>query len=41
MLAWSVLLVSFMLVTSGSLGVELFGIYGAEIVKVGVIRHAF
>ncbi|MEK1907448.1 MAG: 7TM diverse intracellular signaling domain-containing protein [Pseudomonas sp.] len=35
-LAWGVLLVSFMLVTSGSLGVELFGIYGAEIVKVGV-----
>ncbi|MBD9481806.1 response regulator [Pseudomonas sp. PDM14] len=35
-LAWSVLLVSFMLVTSGSLGVELFGIYGSSIVEVGV-----
>lgn len=35
-LAWSVLLVSFMLVTSGSLGVELFGIYGSAIVEVGV-----
>ncbi|MGL4315595.1 MAG: 7TM diverse intracellular signaling domain-containing protein [Pseudomonas sp.] len=35
-LAWSVLLVSFMLVTSGSLGIELFGIYGSTVVKVGV-----
>lgn len=35
-LAWSVLLVAFMLVTSGSLGVELFGIYGSAVVKVGV-----
>ncbi|HSC82492.1 MAG TPA: ATP-binding protein, partial [Pseudomonas sp.] len=35
-LAWSVLLVAFMLVTSGSLGVEIFGIYGSAVVKVGV-----
>ncbi|MBC9251069.1 hybrid sensor histidine kinase/response regulator [Pseudomonas alcaligenes] len=35
-LAWGVLLVSFMLATSGSLGVEIFGIYGAAVVKIGV-----
>ena len=35
-IAWSVLLVAFMLATSGSLGVELFGIYGSAVVKVGV-----
>ncbi|WP_137971680.1 hybrid sensor histidine kinase/response regulator [Pseudomonas sp. F(2018)] len=35
-LAWSVLLVAFMLVTSGSLGLEIFGIYGSAVVKVGV-----
>ena len=35
-LAWSVLLVAFMLVTSGSLGMEIFGIYGSAVVKMGV-----
>jgi signal transduction histidine kinase/CheY-like chemotaxis protein len=35
-LAWSVLLVAFMLVTSGSLGLEIFGIYGSAVVKMGV-----
>ncbi len=35
-LAWSVLLVAFILVTSGSLGLEIFGIYGSAVVKVGV-----
>jgi len=35
-LAWGVLLASFIIATSGSLGVELFGIYGAAVVKIGV-----
>ncbi|PAU66605.1 hybrid sensor histidine kinase/response regulator [Pseudomonas sp. PIC25] len=35
-LAWGILLASFIVATSGSLGVELFGIYGASVVKVGV-----
>lgn len=35
-LAWSVLLVAFIMVTSASLGTELFGIYSSAIVKVGV-----
>ncbi|WP_068828484.1 hybrid sensor histidine kinase/response regulator [Pseudomonas sp. BMS12] len=35
-LAWSVLLVAFMLVTSASLGTEFFGIYSSAIVKAGV-----
>jgi len=34
-LAWGVLLICFILATSGSLGVELFGIYGANAVKLG------
>lgn len=34
-LAWGALLVCFILATSGSLGVELFGIYGASAVKLG------
>ena len=35
-LAWSVLLVAFIMVTSASLGTELFGIYSSAIVKAGV-----
>lgn len=35
-LAWGILLVSFIIATSGSLGIELFGIYGATVIKVGV-----
>lgn len=35
-LAWSVMLVAFILATSGSLGVELFGSYGSTTVKIGV-----
>ncbi|MGB4073018.1 7TM diverse intracellular signaling domain-containing protein [Pseudomonas sp.] len=35
-LAWGILLASFIIATSGSLGVELFGLYGAAVVKVGV-----
>jgi signal transduction histidine kinase/CheY-like chemotaxis protein len=34
-LAWGALLVCFILATSGSLGIELFGIYGASAVKLG------
>ncbi|MHA6493800.1 hybrid sensor histidine kinase/response regulator [Pseudomonas borbori] len=35
-LAWGILLASFIIATSGSLGIELFGLYGAAVVKVGV-----
>ena len=35
-LAWSILLASFIIATTGSLGVELFGLYGATVVKIGV-----
>ena len=35
-LAWGTLLASFIIATSGSLGIELFGLYGAAVVKVGV-----
>ncbi|KFX70351.1 histidine kinase [Pseudomonas taeanensis MS-3] len=35
-LAWGILLASFIIVTSGSLGIELFGLYGASVVKIGV-----
>ncbi|UTW07503.1 hybrid sensor histidine kinase/response regulator [Pseudomonas benzenivorans] len=35
-LAWGILLASIIIATSGSLGVELFGLYGAALVKVGV-----
>lgn len=35
-LAWGVLLVTFAIVTAGSLGFNLFGLYGASIVKVGI-----
>ena len=35
-LAWGTLLASFIIATSGSLGVELFGLYGAAVVKIGV-----
>lgn len=35
-LAWSVLLVAFMLTTSGSLGVEVLGVFGSAMVKIGV-----
>lgn len=35
-LAWGILLASFIIATSGSLGVELFGLYGATVVKIGV-----
>jgi len=35
-MAWGVLLASFILVTAGSLGVELFGLYGAAVVKASV-----
>ncbi len=34
--AWGILLSSFMIATFGSLGVELFGLYGADVVKAGV-----
>ncbi|MES2818039.1 MAG: 7TM-DISM domain-containing protein [Pseudomonadota bacterium] len=34
--AWGALLVSFIIATSGSLGIELYGLYGASVVKVGV-----
>ncbi|WP_043310798.1 hybrid sensor histidine kinase/response regulator [Pseudomonas sp. ML96] len=34
--AWSILLVAFILVTSGSLGIEIFGIYGSAVVELGV-----
>ncbi len=36
-LAWSVLLVSFVMVTSASLGMEIFGVYSSAVVKVGVV----
>ena len=35
-IAWGILLASFIIATSGSLGIELFGLYGAAVVKVGV-----
>ncbi|MCQ4261940.1 hybrid sensor histidine kinase/response regulator [Stutzerimonas stutzeri] len=35
-MAWGVLLASFILVTAGSLGFELFGLYGAAVVKASV-----
>ncbi|MBA1272661.1 hybrid sensor histidine kinase/response regulator [Stutzerimonas azotifigens] len=35
-LAWGILLVSFIIVTAGSLGFELFGVYGSSVVKVSV-----
>ncbi|WP_298188105.1 hybrid sensor histidine kinase/response regulator [uncultured Pseudomonas sp.] len=35
-LAWGILLASFIIATSGSLGIELFGLYGATVVKIGV-----
>jgi signal transduction histidine kinase/CheY-like chemotaxis protein len=35
-LAWSVLLIAFVIVTAASLGVELFGLFGATVVKIGV-----
>ncbi len=35
-LAWGVLLMTFVIVTAGSLGVELLGLYGAPIVKIGI-----
>ncbi|EWC40981.1 hybrid sensor histidine kinase/response regulator [Stutzerimonas stutzeri] len=35
-LAWGVLLVSFIMVTAGSLGFEVFGLYGAAVVKASV-----
>jgi len=35
-IAWGILLVSFIIATSGSLGIELFGLYGAAVVKIGV-----
>jgi signal transduction histidine kinase/CheY-like chemotaxis protein len=35
-LAWGILLASFIIATSGSLGFEVFGLYGAAVVKVGV-----
>ena len=35
-LAWSVLLAAFAIVTAGSLGFELLGLYGATTIKVGV-----
>lgn len=34
--AWSVLLIAFAIVTAGSLGFELFGLFGATPIKVGV-----
>ena len=35
-LAWGVLLASFIIATGGSLGIELLGLYGAALVKIGV-----
>ena len=35
-LAWGVLLVTFVVVTAGSLGINLLGLYGSSIVKVGI-----
>jgi signal transduction histidine kinase/CheY-like chemotaxis protein len=35
-LAWGVLLVTFVVVTAGSLGVNLLGLYGTSIVKIGI-----
>ncbi|TLX60491.1 hybrid sensor histidine kinase/response regulator [Stutzerimonas nosocomialis] len=35
-LAWGILLASFIIVTAGSLGFELFGVYGSSVVKVSV-----
>lgn len=35
-LAWGILLTSFIVATSGSLGIEIFGMYGATMVKIGV-----
>jgi two-component system, sensor histidine kinase RetS len=35
-LAWSVLLIAFVIVTAASLGFELFGLFGATVVKIGV-----
>lgn len=35
-LAWGVLLLTFAIVTAGSLGINLFGIYGASVVKIGI-----
>jgi signal transduction histidine kinase/CheY-like chemotaxis protein len=35
-LAWGVLLVTFVIVTAGSLGIHLIALYGASIVKVGI-----
>ncbi len=35
-LAWGVLLATFVIVTAGSLGVNLFGLYGAPVVKIGI-----
>jgi len=35
-LAWGVLLVTFVIVTAGSLGFNLFGLYGASVVKIGI-----
>ncbi|MFZ3155632.1 7TM diverse intracellular signaling domain-containing protein [Pseudomonas sp.] len=35
-LAWGILLASFIIATSGSLGLELLGLYGDAVVKVGV-----
>lgn len=36
-LAWVILLFAFIQATTGSLGVEVFGVFGATIVKIGVI----
>ena len=35
-IAWGTLLVSFIIATSGSLGIEWFGLYGASVIKTGV-----
>ncbi|TRX75760.1 hybrid sensor histidine kinase/response regulator [Pseudomonas mangiferae] len=35
-LAWSILLFAFIQATTGSLGLEIFGIFGATVVKIGV-----
>ncbi len=35
-LAWGILLASFIIATTGSLGLELFGLYGGAVVKIGV-----
>ncbi|MBM7059678.1 response regulator [Pseudomonas sp. UL073] len=37
MLAWGILLFAFIQITTDSLGLELFGIFGASVVKTGVI----